>query len=116
MLILLQNCGLGKGGMNFDAKTRCSSTDLEDIFIAHISSMDTIARDLLIANDILDNSDIPTMKKERYASFDSGNGKKFENGEMALEELAELAKVIDEPEQISGNQELYENILNNYIK
>jgi xylose isomerase len=116
MLVLLQNGGLGKGGMNFDAKTRRSSTDLEDIFVAHISSMDTVARGLLIANDILENSDIPTMKKERYASFDSGRGKKFEDGDMALEELAELAKDLGEPQQISGKQELYENILNNYIK
>ena len=114
MLIILQNGGLNTGGMNFDAKTRRCSTDLEDIFIAHISSMDTIARGLLIANDILENSDLPKMKKERYSSFDSGDGKRFEDGDMKLEELAELAT--EEPQQISGKQELYERILNNYIQ
>lgn len=116
MMVLLENGGLDNGGMNFDAKTRRCSTDLEDIFIGHISSMDTMARGLLIANDILENSDIPKMLNERYSSFDSGNGKKFEKGEMNLEELAALTNKIGEPKQISGKQELYESIINNYIK
>lgn len=115
MLVLLQNGGMGKGGMNFDAKTRRSSTDLEDIFIAHISSMDTLARGLLIAENILENSDLPTMKKERYASFDAGDGAKFEKGELELEELAAMAAELSEPRQISGKQELYESIINQYI-
>lgn len=115
MLVLLENGGLDKGGMNFDAKTRRCSTDLEDIFIAHIASMDTIAKGLLIANDILQNSELPQIKKERYQSFDSGYGEKFENGEMELEELSELVKEVGEPDKISGKQELYESILNSYI-
>lgn len=116
MLVLLQNGGMGKGGMNFDAKNRRSSTDLEDIFIAHILSMDTLARGLMIANDILEKSDIPKMKKARYTSFDSGNGAKFEKGELGLEELAAIAAEIGEPKKISGKQELYETIVNQYIK
>jgi xylose isomerase len=115
MMVLLQNGGIGKGGMNFDAKNRRSSTDLEDIFIAHILSMDTLARGLIIADNILQKSDIPKMKKARYASFDSGDGAKFEKGGLSLAELAELAKK-GEPKQISGKQELYEAILNQYIK
>ena len=115
MLVLLENGGIGKGGMNFDAKNRRSSTDLEDIFIAHILSMDTLARGLIIADNVLQKSDIPKMKKERYASFDSGNGAKFEKGELGLAELAALAEK-GEPKQISGKQELYEAILNQYIK
>ena len=116
MMILLQYGGLGHGGMNFDAKRRRSSTDPEDLFIAHISSMDALARGLIIADDILKNSELPRMKKERYASFDSGQGVRFEKGELGLAELAELAKEYGEPEQISGKQELYEMILNQYIK
>jgi xylose isomerase len=115
MMVLLQNGGIGKGGMNFDAKNRRSSTDLEDIFIAHILSMDTLARGLVIADNILQKSDIPKMKKARYASFDSGNGAKFEKGELGLAELAALAEK-GEPKQISGKQELYESIFNQYIK
>ncbi len=115
MLILLQNGGFENGGMNFDAKTRRSSTDLEDIFIAHIHSMDTLARSLLIADNILQNSDYLKMKEERYASFKSDKGKAFENGELGLKELTEIAIANGEPQQISGKQELYESIINQYI-
>ena len=116
MIVLLQEGGLGKGGMNFDAKVRRSSTDLEDIFIAHISSMDTLARGLIIADNILKKSDYLKMKKERYASYDSGDGKKFEQGHLKLDELAALAEKLGEPEKRSGKQELYESIINQYIK
>jgi xylose isomerase len=116
MLVLLQEGGIGKGGMNFDAKTRRSSTDLEDIFIAHISSMDTLARGLLIADDILKNSNYLKMKNERYASYNSGEGKQFEQGKLNLDELASLAAKWGEPEKRSGKQELYESIINQYIK
>jgi len=104
------------GGMNFDAKTRRNSTDLEDLFIAHISSMDTLARGLLIANEILEKSDYLKMRKERYASFDSGDGAKFEKGELSLPEIAKLAYEYGEPELISGKQELFEALINMYIK
>ena len=116
MLVLLQNGGIGKGGMNFDAKNRRSSTDLEDIFVGHIYSMDALARGLLIANNILENSDYSKLLKERYASFDSGKGADFEKGNLSLEEMAKMAIEIGEPEMISGKQELYESILNQFIK
>jgi xylose isomerase len=116
MLVLLQNGGIGNGGMNFDAKNRRSSTDLEDVFIAHILSMDTLARGLMIANDILEKSPIPKMRKERYKSFDSGDGKAFEQGKLDLAALAAMAVKIGEPRQISGKQELYETIFNQYIR
>jgi xylose isomerase len=116
MMVLLKTGGLKKGGMNFDAKTRRSSMDLEDIFIAHILSMDTLARGLMIADNILQKSRIPAMKKERYATFDSGNGARFEKGELGLAELAKLAAELGEPEQLSGKQELYEAIFNQYIR
>lgn len=116
MLILLQSDGIGRGAMNFDAKTRRSSTDLEDIFIAHISSMDTLARGLIVANEVLEKSELPKMRRERYRSFDSGNGARFEKGKLGLEELAKLAAELGEPRQISGKQELYESIINQYIR
>ena len=116
MLVILQSDGLTTGGMNFDVKTRRSSTDLDDIFIAHIAGMDTFARAFEITLDLLKKSDYQKMKSDRYASFDSGSGAKFENGELSLEQLSELAKVNGEPKQISGKQEFYESIINQYIK
>ncbi len=116
MLVLLQNEGLKNGGMNFDAKIRRSSTDLEDIFIAHISSMDTLARALLIADDILQNSHYLELIKKRYTNYDSGEGKQFEKNELGLEELASLAEKWGEPKQISGKQEMYESLINRYLK
>ena len=99
----------------FDAKTRRNSTDLEDIFIAHVSGMDVMARALLIAADILEKSPIPAMVKERYASYDSGMGKDFENGKLTLEQVVDFARKNGEPKSTSGKQELYESIVNLYI-
>ncbi len=115
MLVIVRGGGLMGGGTNFDAKTRRNSTDLEDIFIAHISGMDTMARALLIAADILENSPYSKMLADRYASYDEGLGKKFENGEMTLEEVVDFARANGEPKAISGKQELYESIVNLYI-
>lgn len=116
MMQIIRNGGLGNGGSNFDAKIRRNSTDLEDIFIAHICGMDAMARALLNAAAILEESPIPAMVKERYSSFDSGEGKKFEEGKMTLEDLVAYAKKNGEPKQTSGKQELYETILNIYSK
>ena len=115
MMEIIRNGGLGNGGTNFDAKTRRNSTDLEDIFIAHIAGMDAMARALESAAAILTESAIPGMKKERYASFDAGKGKDFEEGKLTLEEVVEYAKTKGEPAQTSGKQELYEAILNMYV-
>lgn len=116
MLVLLQNGGIGSGGMNFDAKTRRSSTELEDIFIAHISSMDTLARGLIIANDIIEKSDYLVQRRERYVSFDQGEGAAFEKGELDLEALAAFASQWGEPKMISGKQELFEALINQHIR
>lgn len=116
MLVILEGGGLQGGGTNFDAKTRRNSTDLEDIFIAHISGMDAFARALEAAAAILEKSPYLKMRKDRYASFDSGKGKAFENGELSLEDLREYALALGkEPAQISGKQELYEAMLNMYL-
>ena len=114
MLQIIRNGGFGTGGTNFDAKTRRNSTDLEDIFIAHISGMDAMAKALLSAAEILEKSPIPAMVKERYASFDCGLGKKFEEGKMTFEEAYEHGKAVGEPKQTSGKQELYEAIVAMY--
>jgi Xylose isomerase len=92
MMQILRNGGLGNGGTNFDAKTRRNSTDLEDIFIAHIAAMDAMARALEAADKILSESPLPKMLKDRYASFDAGKGKEYEEGKMTLEELAAYGK------------------------
>jgi len=113
MLVILQSGGLQGGGINFDAKTRRNSTDLEDIFYAHIGGMDVFARALLVANDVLEKSAYKKLRQDRYASFDTGKGKEFEEGKLSFKDLAALAG--EEPQQLSGKQELFENILNRYI-
>ena len=114
MMQIIRNGGLGNGGTNFDAKTRRNSTDLEDIFIAHIAGMDAMARALEHAADLLENSPIKKMVADRYASFDSGKGKEFEEGKLSLEDIVAYAKQNGEPKQTSGKQELYEAIVNMY--
>ena len=114
MMQIIRNGGFGNGGTNFDAKTRRNSTDLEDIFIAHIAAMDAMARALESAAALLEESPIQKMVAERYSSFDDGLGKKFENGELTLEDVYAYGKEVNEPKQTSGKQELYEAILNMY--
>ena len=115
MLEILPTGGFTHGGINFDAKTRRNSTDLEDIFIAHIGGMDVFARALVIAHKILNNSEYPAMRKARYASFDSGKGAEYEAGKLGLEDLYNIAATTGEPAQISGKQELIEQLINWYI-
>ena len=115
MLVFLEAGGLKTGGINFDAKVRRNSTDLEDLFIAHIGGMDAFARALLIANNILEDSPYQQLRTDRYASFDKGAGKKFEKGKLSLADLRKIALKKGEPKQISGKQEYYEMIINQYI-
>ena len=115
MLVIMDAGGFTTGGINFDAKTRRNSTDLEDIFIAHITGMDSFARALLTAEKILNESDYKALRKKRYSSYDSGKGSNFEQGKLTLEDLRELAIKNGEPARISGKQELYEAIINQNI-
>ena len=114
MMQIIRNGGFGNGGTNFDAKTRRNSTDLEDIFIAHIAGMDAMARALENAAELLEKSPIKKMVADRYASFDAGKGKEFEEGKLSLEDVVAYAKTQGEPAQTSGKQELYEAIVNMY--
>jgi xylose isomerase len=115
MLVILEAGGFTTGGVNFDAKTRRNSTDLEDIFLAHIGGMDAFARGVIIAEAVLEKSDYRKLRKERYASYDSGKGATFEAGKMKLEDLRSYALEAGEPKQTSGKQEMFENIINQYI-
>ncbi|MDH5379515.1 MAG: xylose isomerase [Cyclobacteriaceae bacterium] len=115
MMVILENGGLQGGGVNFDAKTRRNSTDLNDIFYAHIGGMDVFARSLLIADKVLNNTDYRNIVKGRYSSFDAGKGKDFENGKLSLTDLYSYSKDKGESPLQSGKQELLENIINNCI-
>lgn len=115
MLVIIESDGFTTGGINFDAKTRRNSTDNEDIFIAHISGMDAFARALIITYDILENSPYRKWRTERYASFDNADGALFEKGNLTLEDLRKIAASHGDPPLISGKQELYEAVINQYI-
>jgi xylose isomerase len=115
MLIILEAGGFGGGGINFDAKIRRNSTDAADLFYAHIGGMDAFARALITADNILQKSEYRKLRAERYASFNSGKGKEFEEGKLSLEALRVYALENGEPQTISGKQEYFENIINRYI-
>ena len=115
MLTILEAGGLKGGGINFDAKRRRNSADPEDLFYAHIGGMDAFARALLIADEILQKSDYKKVRNERYASFNNGKGKEFEEGKLSLEALKDFAITKGEPPIRSGRQEYLENIINRYI-
>ena len=115
MLVFLQAGGLQGGGVNFDAKIRRNSTDIEDVFLAHIGGADTFARALLTADKIIQSSPYNKLRTERYASFDAGNGKAFEDGKLSMQDLYKIALNNGELPSISGKQELFENIINQYI-
>lgn len=115
MLCFLKAGGLQGGGVNFDAKIRRNSTDMEDVFLAHIGGADTFARALLTADKIITSSSYEKLRTERYSSFDSGKGKDFENGKLSLSDLYAIAQENGELPLQSGKQELFENIINQYI-
>ena len=115
MLVVLSAGGLGNGGFNFDAKVRRESTDLEDLFVAHIGGMDTYARALLIADRIVSDSRLEEFRASRYASFGQADGQRFEAGNMTLSDLRDIAATNPEPVRESGKQEWVENVINDYM-
>ncbi|MEH6583761.1 MAG: xylose isomerase [Halioglobus sp.] len=115
MLVVLEDGGLTSGGLNFDAKVRRESTAMEDIFMGHIGGMDTFARGLEVAHDMLQNSPINSSREARYTSFDSGEGARFVKGELGLSELRDIAAANGEPATVSGRQEWLENLINQYL-
>jgi xylose isomerase len=115
MLVILEAGGFAGGGINFDAKRRRNSTDPADLFHAHIGGMDVFARALLVADAVLQKSDYLQIRKDRYASFDSGMGKDFEEGKVSLDALRDFAATNGEPATNSGKQEYLENLINRFI-
>ena len=115
MLVVLADGGLNSGGLNFDARVRRESVDMDDIFIGHIGGMDTFARALDVAYRIREVSGLDQRKLRRYSSFDTGDGAHFEQGEMNLASLRDLAASEGEPVRASGKQEWYENVINQYL-
>jgi xylose isomerase len=115
MIEVLKNGGIAPGGLNFDSKVRRGSFEMDDLFYAYIAGMDTFAKGLLIADQIVSEGKFDKLMKERYSSYESGMGAKIVSGEVGFEELAEYAQELGEIKNTSGRQELLENILNQYI-
>ncbi|MDR0760285.1 MAG: xylose isomerase [Treponema sp.] len=115
MYAILRAGGFTTGGLNFDAKIRRNSVDPADLFEAHIGGMDAFAVGLEAASRIITSGKIPDFVKDRYASFDTGDGAKFEKGDLTLEDLAKLGGDYGAFGVTSGKQERLENILNQYL-
>ncbi len=116
MLVVLRQGGLAPGGLNFDAKVRRESTDAEDLFAAHIGGMDAFARGLEVAHALIEASPLEDWRSARYASFDDGDGQAFANGQRGLQDLHAIALRSGEPQLRSGRQEIYENLINQYLR
>ncbi|HEY0490626.1 MAG TPA: xylose isomerase [Telluria sp.] len=115
MLVVLRQGGLQPGGLNFDAKVRRESTDPTDLFLGHIGGMDAFAHGLEVAHALLHESPLETWRSQRYASFDAGAGREFEQGRTSLSDLRDLAAGAGEPASTSGRLEMYENLFNQYL-
>jgi xylose isomerase len=115
MLAVLRMGGFTTGGLNFDAKIRRNSIDPSDLFIAHIGGMDAFAYGFEKAVAIVEDGRLPDMLKKRYASFDAGDGARFEKGGFTLEGLAALATEYGKTGMTSGRQELCENIFREIV-
>lgn len=115
MMIILNQNGLGTGGLNFDAKVRRSSVDPTDLFYAHIGGMDTFAKGLLIAHNIIEDKVVSNFIEERYSSHKSGIGAQIMSGKVGLEEVEKWVLNEKKPVLQSGRQEMLENIINLYI-
>jgi len=116
MKTVLSQGGLGAGGLNFDCKVRRESTDVEDMFIAHIGAMDAFSRGLKIAANIIQEGVMAKLVKERYSSFDSGFGALIESGKASMDDCEEfIKKQNSEVVKTSGKQEKFENLFNHYL-
>ena len=115
MLVVLRQGGIAPGGLNFDAKVRRESIDVEDLFIAHIAGMDAFARGLKVAAKIIEDGELGRLVAKRYATYDEGIGHQIEQGTTSFEELEQYALRQAPPAPVSGKQELYEMVLNTYL-
>ncbi|WP_435308255.1 xylose isomerase [Sebaldella termitidis] len=115
MYEVIKNNGLGKGGLNFDAKVRRGSFEDKDLFLAYIAGMDTFAKGLTIACRLYEDKVFEDFQDKRYESYKTGIGKDIVEGKVGFEELAEYAENLAEIKNTSGRQEMLESILNSYI-
>jgi xylose isomerase len=116
MLVLLKYGGFTTGGLNFDAKVRRESFEPVDLFHAHIGGMDAFARGLKIAAAIRKDGQLDRMLKERYGTWDAGVGAEIESGKHSFKTLEKyMLDKGDATPNISGRQELIENLINTYI-
>ncbi|MFZ5989513.1 MAG: xylose isomerase [Bacillota bacterium] len=115
MYEVIKNGGLGKGGLNFDAKVRRGSFEPEDLFYAHIAAMDSFAKGLKAASRMIQGGEIDTFIDKRYESYRSGIGSKVLSGEVGFKELEEYALENGCSRNSSGRQEILELVLNKYI-
>lgn len=116
MVSILRAGGLGTGGFNFDAKLRRQSTDLEDLFHAHIGGFDAYALAFKIARQINEDGKFTQFVQERYASFDTGFGREIETRRTNFRQLEKLVLTkLGEPTPRSGKQEYLENLLSRYL-
>ncbi len=115
MLVVLKQGGIAPGGFNFDAKVRRQSTDLADMFYAHIGGMDSFALGLKIAHKIREEGELAGLIEKRYSGYQSPLGVNILGGKCSLKELEKYALEKGEPTQKSGHQELVENLMNQYL-
>ena len=113
---LLKGGGFTTGGFNYDAKLRRQSIDRKDLFYAHIGGIDTLAQALLVAAEMFEDGTLASMVEQRYAGWSGDLGASILGGQASLAELGDrvAAGEID-PSPVSGNQELYENVVNRHI-
>jgi len=115
MLVVLKQGGIAPGGLNFDAKPRRGSFDAIDLFYAHISGMDTFARGLLAAHQIIEDGVLDSFIQERYASYTGGIGKRIMDGRETFASLERYILQQGDPAFKSGRQEMLEGILRSYV-
>jgi xylose isomerase len=113
---ILRGGGFTTGGFNFDAKLRRQSMDRTDLFHAHIGGIDTLAQALLVAADMVERGTLAAMVEERYAGWGGQLGASILSGGASLEALAAMVEAGEiDPRPVSGQQELYENVVNRHI-
>ncbi len=115
MYEILMNGGLGKGGLNFDAKVRRGSFEAEDLFHAHIAGMDSFAIGLKVANKLIEDRVLEDFISDRYASFKEGIGLEIVEGRTNLHKLEQYALQIGDVTNKSGRQERLKAIVNQYL-
>lgn len=115
MYEVLKNGGIAPGGLNFDSKVRRGSFQADDLFLSYIAGMDTFAKGLLVANNLLEDGVLEDFISKRYESYTSGVGKDIVEGKMDFESLAKYALNNDKIVNTSGRQEMLEDIVNRYI-